>query len=175
MAERLELMKEYSDFTTDNYFIDQARIKSLESPCFKSKVGSIIVRHNKIISDGINISPPNQKNCAQIGFCYRIANNIQSGTRLNECRAFGCHAEQNAINKAAKDGISTDWATMYIYGNTEICTACRSSLTRAGIRRVVYMSKFGEMEKIDVWYEWNINPLDQKRKFEEWKENIDKN
>jgi dCMP deaminase len=152
----------------DDHFLQKARETSLKSPCFKSKVGAIIVKHGEILVEGFNTAPENQKNCAEIGFCYRIANNIQSGTEPTMCRAAGCHAEMNAISRAARHGIKTDQATMYVHGNTEICLPCRAQITTAGIVMVVYESKFGEIEHVNVKQDWSIHPIDYDRVFDEW-------
>lgn len=156
----------------DEIFLKLAEDESKKSPCLKTKVGAIIVRKGEIISSGFNEAPQNQPNCSEIGFCYRIANGIESGKQTDKCRAIGCHAEINAICNASRSGLMTDRATMYVFGNTEICNACRASITKSGIRRVVYKSKFGVVENIDVDYDWNIHPLDYERKFNEWKNNL---
>ena len=155
-------------------FIEIARNVSLESPCHRSKVGAVIVRFNKIITVGFNRAPINQEDCSEIGNCYRDENKIVSGTEPQKCRAFGSHAEANAIADAARKGFSTDNATMFIHGNTEVCLACRSLIANAGIKMVIYESKFNEIEHIDVLYDWGINLLDQRIRFENWKANLKK-
>ena len=159
--------------TDEKRYLDLAKKASDNSPCHRSKVGAIIVKREKVIAIGINEPPPPQKNCAEIGWCHRDANDIASGTEPDQCRCFGCHAETNAIYEAARaggDGI--DGATMYVHGNTEICRSCRGAIARAGIKMVTYMSKHGEIERINVEYDWGINALDQKRKYDDWKESV---
>jgi len=155
----------------DAKFLEKADEVRDRSPCFKSKVGAVIVLHGKVVVTGYNSAPRNQRNCAEIGWCYRIANEIQSGTEPQKCRAFGCHAEGKAIAEAARKGIALEHGIMYVSGNTEICPSCRGLITNAGIKMVVYKSKHGVIEKINVDYDWGINILDQERKLKEWVEN----
>jgi dCMP deaminase len=63
---------------------------------------------------------------------------IPSGERSELCR--GAHAEQNAINFAARYGIAIDGATIY---TTHLpCSWCAKSIVNAGIRRVVYLHDY---------------------------------
>jgi len=157
----------------DERYIRMAELVSLNSPCFRSKVGAVIVHDGMVLTTGFNIAPRNQFDCRKIGWCFRDANHIVSGTRTDQCRAIGSHAESNAIASASRKGIGTNNATMYIFGNTDICPACRGIITNSGIKMVIYKSKTGIIQKINVEYDWSIHPLDQKRKFEDWKNNLE--
>jgi len=64
--------------------------------------------------------------------------NVPSGERSELCR--GAHAEQNAINFAARFGISIEGATVY---TTHLpCSWCSKSIVNAGITRVVYLHDY---------------------------------
>ena len=67
------------------------------------------------------------------GECYRIKNNIQSGTRYETCRSI--HAEQNAIIQAGQDRCKG--STMYIWGHNFICILCKRFIVQSGIKNVV--------------------------------------
>ena len=54
---------------------------------------------------------------------------------------FVLHAEENIITFAAKNGISTDGATLYV--NFSPCERCSRLMAAAGIRRVVFSQKYG--------------------------------
>ena len=69
-------------------------------------------------------------------YCYRVQNNIPSGTRYETCRSI--HAEQNAIIQAGQDRCQN--ATMYIYGHNFICILCKRFIVQAGIKDV-YLKK----------------------------------
>jgi dCMP deaminase len=155
--------------TWEEYFLKFAKDASERSVCERSKCGAVIVieepgtKNNKgrMISTGYNGAPAHQPNCADIGYCYRNKNNIKSGTQLEKCRAAGCHAENNAIANAARYGGGCDGATMYIYGNTNVCIACRGQIANSGIKKVVYNDKFGNIKRIDVAKEWTVHPIDK--------------
>lgn len=169
---RIEIDNQPTKENEDIFYIKMAQRVSSKSSCFRSKCGAVIVHLNKVLVSDYNHPPINQPDCGKIGSCYRDVNNIKSGTEPDKCRSFGCHAESNAVSTAAREGIATKNSTIYIFGNTEICPACKGSITNAGIVMVVYQTKHGVIAKINVGYDWSIHPLDQKRKFEEWKSNV---
>jgi dCMP deaminase len=68
--------------------------------------------------------------------CYR--ENVPSGQRSELCRA--AHAEQNAINFAAKYGISIDGSVMY--STNYPCSWCAKSIVNSGIARVIYITDY---------------------------------
>ncbi|MHA1341408.1 MAG: deoxycytidylate deaminase [Promethearchaeota archaeon] len=143
----------------DKYFLDIAQVVATRSTCFRHKVGAVIVKDKKIISTGYNGAPKYQKNCEEIGFCYRNKNNIKSLTQLEKCRAVGSHAESNAICLAAKDGSATEGATIYIHGHTDVCSQCRAMIANAGIIRVLIRKPSEEIIEYNV-REWKVHPVD---------------
>ena len=72
----------------------------------------------------------------ELGYCYRIKNNIPSGTRYETCRSI--HAEQNAIIQAGQDRCMG--SSMYIYGHNFICILCKRFIVQAGIE-TIYLKK----------------------------------
>ena len=96
-----------------DYFLDLAKTCSSRSNCLRAQVGAVIV-----------------------GECYRIKNNIPSGTCYETCRSI--HAEQNAIIQAGQDRCMG--ASMYIYGHNFICILCKRFIVQSGIVDV-YLKK----------------------------------
>ena len=80
--------------------------------------------------------PSTVVSCYELGSCYRINNNIPSGTRYETCRSI--HAEQNAIIQAGQDRAMG--GTMYIWGHDFICILCKRFIVQAGIK-TVYLQK----------------------------------
>ena len=79
----------------DEYFLDLAKTCASRSNCLRAQVGAVIVgQDKKIKATGYNGTPSKVESCAERGECYRICNNIPSGTRYETCRSI--HAEQNA-------------------------------------------------------------------------------
>ncbi|MDH7488035.1 MAG: dCMP deaminase family protein [Anaerolineae bacterium] len=112
-----------------------ARVVASRSTCLHRHVGAVIVKGKQIVSTGYNGAPAGQPHCLDIG-CAREG--VPSGQRSELCR--GAHAEQNAINFAARFGISIEGATLY---TTHFpCSWCAKSIVNAGIRRVVYAEDY---------------------------------
>lgn len=122
MANRLSL---------DDYFMGIARVVARRSTCLHRQVGAVIVKGKQIVSTGYNGAPSGHPHCLDIG-CARQG--VPSGERSELCR--GAHAEQNAINFAARYGISIEGATLYTTHYP--CSWCAKSLINAGITSVVY-------------------------------------
>ena len=118
----------------DAYFMKIALLVRERSSCFHRKVGAVIVRDNRILATGYNQPPSGFPHCDQIG-CIRDDLGIESGENQEICYAL--HAEQNALMQAAKFGIATDGATMYV--THKPCSVCARLIINAGIKRVVYL------------------------------------
>ena len=117
----------------NEYFIEIAKTCSTRSNCFRAKVGAVIVGEDKKIkATGYNGTPSKVISCYELGICYRMENNIPSGTMYETCRSI--HAEQNAIIQAGQDRCQN--ATMYIYGHEFICILCKRFIVQAGIKDV---------------------------------------
>jgi len=145
----------------DEYFFAIAQTVSSRSTCYRNKVGAVIVKDKEIISTGYNGAPSYQKNCLEMGFCYRDKNNILSGTSLERCRAVGSHAESNAVVLAAKHGHSTNQATLYIVGHKYICNQCKAIIANSGINKVLLKTPDGKVEVYFPEKDWTTHPIDQ--------------
>lgn len=145
----------------DQYFLNIAKVVAERSSCMRNHVGAVIVRKKDIISTGYNGAPQFQKNCLEIGFCYRDKNNIKSGTQLERCRAVGSHAESNAISLAARNGHSTDNGTIYIAGHKMVCNQCKALISNANIIRVVQLKPDGDIIEFDPRKDWSVHPIDE--------------
>jgi dCMP deaminase len=117
----------------NEYFLEIAKTCASRSNCIRAQVGAVIVGEDrKIKATGYNGTPSKVISCYEIGKCYRIENNIPSGTMYETCRSI--HAEQNAIIQAGQDRCRD--ATMYIYGHEFICILCKRFIVQAGIKDV---------------------------------------
>ena len=120
-----------------DYFLEIAKTVSKRSNCLRAQVGAVIVgTDNKIKATGYNGTPSKVVSCMELGFCYRIKNNIPSGTCYETCRSI--HAEQNAIIQAGQDRCMG--SSMYIYGHNFICILCKRFIVQAGIE-TIYLKK----------------------------------
>ena len=142
----------------DEYFMEIAEIVKTRSTCLRRQVGAVIVKDNRIITTGYNGAPSGLRHCTDIGGCERERLHIPSGQRHELCRAL--HAEQNAIIQAAKVGVSTEGATIYI--TLQPCVICAKMLVNAGITRIdtgvntptLFRSPFWQRQALRLW-QWN--------------------
>jgi dCMP deaminase len=127
----------------DNYFMNIALMVASRSTCLRRSVGSVIVRGKQIVSTGYNGAPQLMPHCLDTG-CARAG--VPSGERSELCR--GAHAEQNAINFAARFGISIEGATVY---TTHLpCSWCAKSIINAGIKRVVFLVDYPDPQSREI-------------------------
>ncbi len=118
----------------DEYFLDMAKTCATRSNCLRAHVGAVIVGEDKKIkATGYNGTPSKVESCCERGECYRMKNNIESGTRYETCRSI--HAEQNAIIQAGQDRCKD--STIYIWGHDFICILCKRFIVQAGIKNCV--------------------------------------
>ncbi|OGC24231.1 cytidine deaminase [candidate division WOR-1 bacterium RIFOXYC2_FULL_37_10] len=117
----------------DDYFMKITQDVSTRATCVKRKVGSIIVKENRILATGYNGAPLGFKHCTE-ETCIRKQMKVPSGQRHELCR--GLHAEQNAIIQAAVHGVKIKGGTLY--ATFQPCVICAKMMINAGIKRLVY-------------------------------------
>ena len=117
----------------DEYFMEIAQVVAKRSNCTRRHVAAVIVKDRHILSTGYNGTPHGTKNCFD-GGCPRCSGHAESGTHLDECLCV--HAEQNAISFAAKNGIATQGADVYVTWSP--CVHCAKVIVSAGIKKVFY-------------------------------------
>ena len=143
----------------NEYFLEIAKTCATRSNCFRAKVGAVIVGEDKKIkATGYNGTPSKVISCYELGKCYRMENNIPSGTMYETSRSI--HAEQNAIIQAGQDRCKD--ATMYIYGHNFICILCKRFIVQAGIKDV-YLQKDEKSPVTYVTVEDIRKELDEQR------------
>ena len=129
--------------TNDEYFMKMAHLVSERSTCFRRQVGSVVVKDKRVLSTGYNGAPAGHPHCHDVG-CAR--EDVPSGQRSELCRA--AHAEQNAINFAARYGIPIEGATLYT--TTYPCSWCAKSIVNSGVTRVVYQDDYPDPLAKDI-------------------------
>lgn len=124
----------------DQLYIDMAQmLASKRSTCIRRQVGAVIVKDRRVLSTGYNGAPEGLPHASEVG-CLREKLGIPSGQHHEICR--GAHAEQNAINNAARFGIAIDGATLYC--TTAPCSMCAKSIVNSGIRKVIYVDGYAD-------------------------------
>jgi len=106
------------------------------SKCSKHKVGAILVKNNRIISNGLNGSPAGFINCCEK--FHGIDTHSEPGKSLHRVwsEKFEIHAEMNAILFAAKSGVNTN--NTILYCNLEPCFNCLKHAITAGVKEIYY-------------------------------------
>lgn len=124
---RMKDLKNELEYRMDwhEYFMSVALLVSLRSPSFKLKVGSVIVKDNRVISSGYNGYPTG----APHESIYRDNHEINT-----------IHSEQNSISDSAKRGVSIDNGTIYITHFP--CINCCKYIISSGIRTVIYLEDY---------------------------------
>lgn len=139
----------------NSYFMEIADIVKTRSTCIRRQVGAVIVKDNRIITTGYNGAPSGLMHCIDNGGCERERLNVPSGQRHELCRAL--HAEQNAIIQAAKIGVSTEGAIIYI--TTQPCVICAKMIINAGIKKVVYKASYPDEMAMNMLEESGIEVI----------------
>lgn len=120
----------------DEYFILITKMVASRSTCLSRQLGAVIVggvdKNNKqIISTGYNGALPKIKSCLEHKFCHYRKHQLPKSACLSN------HAEANAIDMAARAGISTFGSTIYLLLSP--CYLCAKKIVMAGIKEVVYL------------------------------------
>ncbi|MBC5797085.1 dCMP deaminase family protein [Sphaerospermopsis sp. LEGE 00249] len=128
--------------TWDEYFLMLAKLAATRSTCLAFPVGAVIVKNKQVVATGYNGSPSGSAHCTTQGYCYPGLSSCDA-SKILPSRAV--HAEANAIAQAAKYGISTEGASIYV--TLEPCLSCLKLIISAGIKEVFYETSFNSGEK----------------------------
>lgn len=109
----------------DAYFAEICSVTAKRSPCHRLQVGCLLVKDNRIISQGYNGFLPGAEHKSV------IRDNHEQAT---------VHAEQNAITDCAKRGVSCNGAIAYITHYP--CIICCRLLLAAGISKIYYINEY---------------------------------
>ncbi|MBD2462671.1 dCMP deaminase family protein [Oscillatoria sp. FACHB-1407] len=121
----------------DEYFLMLAKLAATRSTCLAFPVGSVIVKNKQVLATGYNGPPSGSAHCVAQGYCYP---GLSSCDASRDLPSRAVHAEANAIAQAAKHGISTHGASIYV--TLEPCLYCLKLIISAGIHDVFYETPF---------------------------------
>jgi len=117
----------------DEYFMSIAKVVATRSTCPRKHVGAVLVRDRRILATGYNGSIYGGDHCHDKG-CI-----IDNGHCVRTV-----HAELNAILQAAKNGVDTSYSIMYVTASP--CLACYKALVNAGVKRIVILEQYGDVD-----------------------------
>ncbi|EDX77968.1 Cytidine and deoxycytidylate deaminase zinc-binding region domain protein [Coleofasciculus chthonoplastes PCC 7420] len=123
--------------TWDEYFLMLAKLAATRSTCLAFPVGAVIVKNKQVLATGYNGSPAGSVHCTEQGYCYP---GLSSCDVSKDMPSRAVHAEANALAQAAKHGIATTDASIYV--TLEPCLSCLKLIISAGIHEVFYETPF---------------------------------
>ena len=118
----------------DDYFKNIVCVTAERSPCERLQVGCLLVKDNRIISQGYNGFLPG---CEHKSI---VRNNHEQET---------VHAEQNAIVDCAKRGVSCLNSIAYITHYP--CIICCRLLLASGITEIKYLDDYKNDELVKIF------------------------
>ena len=118
----------------DDYFAKIVEVTAERSSCERLHVGCILVKDNRIVSQGYNGFLPG---CPHKSV---VRNNHEQAT---------VHAEQNALCDCAKRGACCDGSTAYVTHYP--CIICARLLLASGIKEIKYLHDYKNDELVKVF------------------------
>ena len=118
----------------DSRYLRMARIWSENSYCQRRRVGALIVKDKRIISDGYNGTPSGFENVCE--------------DEDHLTKPYVPHAAANATTKIARSHHNTHRSTLYVTDSP--CVECSKLIIQAGIRRVVYAREYRLTDGIEL-------------------------
>ncbi|MBP6883626.1 MAG: cytidine/deoxycytidylate deaminase family protein [Candidatus Pacebacteria bacterium] len=122
----------------DEYFLQLAVLVGTRGTCDRGHAGTVITKDKRILTTGYVGSPAGLPHCDEVGHEMHSVTNTD-GTVSQHCIRTA-HAEQNAINNAARSGVALMGATMYT--KMTPCYKCAQSIVNVGIVRVVCQNDY---------------------------------
>lgn len=143
--------------------MDYARCAARRGTCSRLQVGAVITVSGRLISSGYNGAPSKLDHCDHTCTC-RFKNlgfdedtlhprSHDSGCPAGPCR-LSVHAEANAIAFAARYGISTHKACMYV--THQPCLDCAKLIINAGIETVIFEHTYRDDAGLHLLYDAGI-------------------
>ena len=150
----------------DGLYMKMAFIWAQNSYAIRRKVGCLIVKNNRIISDGYNGTPCGFENiCEEIpedvldklrGWLNTLSDEVIRGYLQHyqdeggtlKTKPYELNAESDAISKLAQSNNDSNGATLYV--TDEPCIDCAKLIIQAGIKRVVYCREYRLHDGIEL-------------------------
>lgn len=124
--------------TRDQTLMQVAHTFAERSTCNRLHVGAVIAREGRVIQTGYNGPPSGMVHC----------NHPKSEMGTGFSCPVAVHAEINAIAFAARYGMATEHAELYVTHSP--CPTCAKLIINAGIVRVAYAVEFRDLAGLDL-------------------------
>lgn len=139
------VLGEFTDYVPpswDELFMRHVYLIASKSKDKFTKIGSILIKNNRIISEGYN------------GICSMVNDNVVERNERPEKYFWYEHSERNCIYSAARFGIST--LDSVLYTNSTPCADCSRAIIQSGITEIVIHKQWKDSElqlNRDKWSE----------------------
>jgi len=130
-----------------------AREVSTRSTCDRKYVGAVIVRDRIILATGYNGSIRGAPHCDEVGHLLEDGHCVRT-----------VHAEANAIVQAARNGVRSDGAGVYVTASP--CWICFRLIANAGISRIVFGEFYRDPRVFEMSQSLGIELVDMSAKAE---------
>jgi dCMP deaminase len=143
----------------DERYLAMAKEWSKMSHAKRKKVGCLIVKDERIISDGFNGTPSGfDNNCEEVFYTcderdfykdqeWELDKGKEKFFKL-KTKPEVLHAESNALMKLARSTNSSEGAT--IYCTYSPCFDCAKLIVQSGVKRFVYNETYRNTEGLDL-------------------------
>jgi dCMP deaminase len=131
---KLNSIKTKERLSWDEYFSEIVQVTAKRSPCERLNVGCILVKNNRIISQGYN------------GY---LSGCPHKSIVRNEHEQATVHAEQNAIADCAKRGVNCENSTAYITHYP--CIICTRLMLSSGVKVIKYINDYKNDELVNTF------------------------
>lgn len=129
----MELFNSYSPPDWHEFFMKQVFLIAQKSKDTRTKIGSVYVKDNRVLSQGYNGMPP--------GVNDKIKERYERPLKYK----FFSHAERAGVANAAKFGIALQDSILYTNGIP--CENCMHSVIGAGVKTIYILKNWIEKEK----------------------------
>jgi len=134
-----ETFTDYQPPSWEEFFMLKVYLTAKKSKDPRTKIGAVLVRDRRDLISGFNGIPEGVKDLPE-----RFERPIKY--------SYFEHAERNAIFTAARHGISTDGATLYVQALP--CVDCARAIIQSGIKKIYVHKQFYDLclnTKRDKW------------------------
>lgn len=129
----------------DKIYMQVALLHASLSRAERKKVGACIVTSTGVILAGLNGTPAGHDNRCEDKV---LSHHPEYGGCKLVTKPTTLHAELQCVLKAAKEGVAIVGSTCYI--TLTPCQQCAAMLCQAGIKRVVYLEEYRDMQGLEV-------------------------
>lgn len=135
----------------ESVLMDTAHVFASRSTCSRAQVGAVIARDGRIIVTGYNGAPAGLPHCDHTCTCTRYEGLTKIHNKgcpsLQPCET-ATHAEANAVSFAARHGLATDGASLFV--TMAPCLPCARIVINAGLIYVRYDATYRDVSGVQL-------------------------